>query len=315
MITPIWFKAFTTLLVGLWLLGQCHLGWLSDLASHFQVQYFLSFCALALVALQRRLWAWLAFLLLVSIITYNSVAPYAVSTADSKTASAPAVRVMQANVLLKNHDYDRVIKAIQKYNPDILSLQEVDPGWLESLHPALKAYPYHIERVHVGRYFGIALFSKLPLSNVQIRYLDGVSRPVLLADVLLGGQKIMLAAMHPYSPGSLVRYYNRDRQLQAFVKTRQALRENLILLGDLNNSPFSVSFRDFLKQSGLKDARIGQGVYPTWPALLPLLWIPIDHVLVSPAFEVTGLQTGPYIGSDHLPLIVDLSFKGSGSHQ
>jgi endonuclease/exonuclease/phosphatase (EEP) superfamily protein YafD len=40
------------------------------------------------------------------------------------------------------------------------------------------------------------------------------------------------------------------------------------------------------------------------------LMIPIDHCLVSPQIRVTGMRTGRAIGSDHLPIIVDMMVPG-----
>tara|TARA_R100000687_G_scaffold77331_1_gene69801 strand:+ start:19 stop:207 length:189 start_codon:yes stop_codon:yes gene_type:complete len=47
-------------------------------------------------------------------------------------------------------------------------------------------------------------------------------------------------------------------------------------------------------------------MFSTFPASLPLLRYPIDHVLVSNAFRLVGLQRLEDIGSDHLPLLADL---------
>jgi hypothetical protein len=67
-----------------------------------------------------------------------------------------------------------------------------------------------------------------------------------------------------------------------------------ILLGDLNVTPWSPHFRQLLQQTGL-------------PAQVPPLRIPLDHCLVSPAFQVIERRVGPRLGSDHLPLIVTLA--------
>jgi len=40
-----------------------------------------------------------------------------------------------------------------------------------------------------------------------------------------------------------------------------------------------------------------------------LLMIPIDHCMVSSDIRVVSAQTGERIGSDHLPLIVELEMK------
>ena len=43
-----------------------------------------------------------------------------------------------------------------------------------------------------------------------------------------------------------------------------------------------------------------------WPSLVAPAWIPVDHALVSSDIEVVKRFTGPYIGADHFPLILEL---------
>ena len=82
-----------------------------------------------------------------------------------------------------------------------------------------------------------------------------------------------------------------------------------MVVGDLNTSPWSPVFHDLLRASGLRDGRAGHGIQPTWPSLFPLLWTPIDHCLVSRGLIVQRFQRGPYVGSDHFPLIVDITLS------
>jgi hypothetical protein len=42
----------------------------------------------------------------------------------------------------------------------------------------------------------------------------------------------------------------------------------------------------------------------------PVLRIPIDHCLVSPDIGVLTMRTGRHIGSDHLPIIIDMVMPG-----
>jgi endonuclease/exonuclease/phosphatase (EEP) superfamily protein YafD len=81
-----------------------------------------------------------------------------------------------------------------------------------------------------------------------------------------------------------------------------------MVLGDLNTTSWSPYFRDLVADSGLLDSRRGFGVEPSWPSFgLPLLRIPIDHGLVSPAVSVLDRRIGPAAGSDHLPLVIDFA--------
>ncbi len=51
----------------------------------------------------------------------------------------------------------------------------------------------------------------------------------------------------------------------------------------------------------------GFGLKPTWPTSLPLLMIPLDHCLLSPGLRVTSFEVGPRVGSDHLPVLVEIA--------
>jgi endonuclease/exonuclease/phosphatase (EEP) superfamily protein YafD len=77
-------------------------------------------------------------------------------------------------------------------------------------------------------------------------------------------------------------------------------------MGDLNATPWSRPFRRFVGRSGLCDSRAGFGVQASFPAASALLRIPIDHVLVSCVIGVRNRRIGRDVGSDHLPVIVDL---------
>jgi len=91
--------------------------------------------------------------------------------------------------------------------------------------------------------------------------------------------------------------------LAAFVDT---LNGPVALIGDLNISPYSPLFADFMQSAQLRSALQGFGPSYTWPAFAPVLGIPIDHVLVSNDVDIAGYFRAPNIGSDHFPLMVDM---------
>ena len=85
------------------------------------------------------------------------------------------------------------------------------------------------------------------------------------------------------------------------------LNQPAVLLGDLNITPWSPYFKDFIQVTGLQESRKGLGLYPTWPTWLPPLRIPIDHSLISIGITVQAFSLGHDIGSDHFPVILDFS--------
>jgi endonuclease/exonuclease/phosphatase (EEP) superfamily protein YafD len=102
----------------------------------------------------------------------------------------------------------------------------------------------------------------------------------------------------------------RNDQLRALAHLAAGLEPPKVLIGDFNLSPWSPFFPPLLKQAGLVNARDGFGILPTWPTFFVPAMIPLDHCLVSPEARVTNIETGPDIGSDHLPLIIDLLVRG-----
>jgi endonuclease/exonuclease/phosphatase (EEP) superfamily protein YafD len=94
--------------------------------------------------------------------------------------------------------------------------------------------------------------------------------------------------------------------LESARKWLEAQTHPALLVGDLNLTMFSPEYRRFTKDLHLKNARKGFGPLGTWPAWVPFARLPLDHCLVQGDLAVVNCMVGPDIGSDHLPIIVDL---------
>ena len=83
-----------------------------------------------------------------------------------------------------------------------------------------------------------------------------------------------------------------------------------VVIGDLNTTMFSATYRQLLADSGLSDARAGHGLMPTWPSSMPS-WgrLALDHVLVPDELTVTDIELGEPTGSDHRGLRVALQWR------
>jgi Endonuclease/Exonuclease/phosphatase family len=85
--------------------------------------------------------------------------------------------------------------------------------------------------------------------------------------------------------------------------------EPTIVFGDMNDVAWSHTSGLFRRVSGLLDPRVGRGLMPTFHADYLLLRWPLDHVFVSPHFQVVDMRRLPHVGSDHFPIFVRLSFE------
>lgn len=200
---------------------------------------------------------------------------------------------------------------IEACDPDVIVLEEVDKTWLDRLAPVLGRYPH--AHVHPRPdNFGIALFSRLPLKAKETLWLGGSGLPSILARVEGPDGEFRLLATHPMPPGGRYHTARRDRQLAALPEVVAADGSPLLLLGDLNTTPWGASYRALLAETGLVDSLQGRGPQASWPARLGWFGIPIDHCLHSEGIVVLDRRIGPDVDSDHLPVIVDFAVAGSG---
>jgi endonuclease/exonuclease/phosphatase (EEP) superfamily protein YafD len=289
------------------------LGWAFELASHFRLQYAVILSLLAVAFAGRGALVWAGFFGLGAAINLVVIAPYLVPIQRLPPASAMDIqlRVLLLNVHSTNTRHERVLDLVRADAPDLVGLLEVDDQWLEALSPLRSQYPHLVAEPRDDN-FGIALYSRMPLSEAQVVYLSEAGVPSIRArlagkPLATGGVTPFLVLTHPLPPSSPDQFRLRNEQLHALALTVGEL-DPVILLGDLNVTPWSPYFRQLLREGRLRDTARGFGLRGTWPAQFPPLRIPIDHCLVSAGVDVLERRVGPALGSDHLPLRVTLRF-------
>ncbi|MBN9673603.1 endonuclease/exonuclease/phosphatase family protein [Roseibium aggregatum] len=227
---------------------------------------------------------------------------------------------------------DPVLKAfLQKENPDIVVLQEA-AWWFQKQRWERYELPYgnagvagFPQYLKVGELGGLVVYSRYPILSEESRIVKGIPQPgisvyhdvdreVLSLTLDTGKAPLHLIAVHPDSPRSQDRWTSKRAYLDELDKTiAQAKSDhggNVIAIGDWNSSPWSERFQRTLTANNVQTA------YPDgWPhntrfffdyRLLTILGAPVDQFVVSPDLAVAGVSLGPDIGSDHVPLIVEI---------
>jgi endonuclease/exonuclease/phosphatase (EEP) superfamily protein YafD len=277
--------------------------WFLDLFSHFRVQYLAGLGVLGLLLLLGRRRKMAATLLGFACVNLVLVLPFYFGKQPVPADAMPRVRDMLINVNTHRGDIDRVRTAITDEDPDILVLEEISDRWLEGLARLTNAYPHALTESREDN-FGIGLFSKFPMLESEVVYIGEADVPSIRATVWTGHTNLLVVATHPLPPGG--RDYSNLRneqldQLSNYVQTPLPV----LLLGDLNVTPWNHHFRKLLVRSGLSDSAQGFGVQPSWPNNNPLFRIPIDQCLHSTDIIIVDRRIGVDISSDHYPLIVD----------
>ena len=283
--------------------------WVADLATHFKAQLALGLAACALALALLRSYGLAVLALLAAAVNMAFVVLLYLPAADPGYLDALPVRVMLANVHRASADYPAVVSLVHKEEPDAVVFIEVSPEWVAGLAPLEAAYPH---RVVVARSddYGLAVYSRLPLGQTVTPTLGTLATPAIATTAQVRDKAVTLIAAHPPPPKSTELAAERNRQYEELATLVRMHDAPMVLCADLNSTPWSPFFTDLLSGTGLRNSRQGFGVLATWNADWPrMAAIPIDHCLVSPDVAVRSLRYGPRVGSDHLPLIVDVAIN------
>ena len=280
------------------------LNWLLDLCSHFRVQYFLGLSVVALLLLVSRRRKTAAVFGALAATNLVVVVPLYFGRMPAPASAGQPVRAMLVNVNTRSGSASAVADAIRRFDPDIVVLEEVSAKWLSDLKPVLDGYR-HSEQEPREDNFGIGLWSRFPFTHSRVACIGTAEVPSIVAEIDTTQGKCTLVATHPLPPGGKKYSEFRNGQLAGLPRWVRQASSPVVLLGDLNVTPWNHHFKRLLDESGLKDSSQGRGVRPTWPAFNPLMLIPIDYCLYSHGIEIVDRQTGPQVGSDHFPVIVD----------
>ncbi len=287
-----------------------------ELTSHFRVQYFLASAVCLLICLTLANWWWAPGALLSVAINLSAIAPW---RRTKKPAADPGIggqrlKLALINVYRRNRAHDGFLRWIERHQPDVVVVQEVTAGWAHALHALSLRYPF-FEVLPKEDGSGIALYSRVPFERLSLALPEGDARPGILARLYTESLSVIILSIHPRAPIRRGHFELRNEVLAAAATCLQSLPDPKICIGDLNTSLWSPFLEDFGGQTNLKNVRASFGLLPSWPAFLGFSWlmIPIDHCLVSGDIRVVAAQTGERIGSDHLPLIVELEIKKGGA--
>jgi endonuclease/exonuclease/phosphatase (EEP) superfamily protein YafD len=191
---------------------------------------------------------------------------------------------------------------IADVDPDIIGLVEVDDRWLRGVASAVAGYHGRLEHP-TNDNFGIALYARAPMAGGIEDHLQ----PTAIAHVDVGaGRSIEVVLVHPFPPVTAETTASQHAELAELAVRVRELAGPTIVMGDFNTTPWSREFRAFAEETGLCDSRAGWGLQASWPAWLAVMRIPIDHLFATCSVGITGRRIERDVGSDHLPVVVDL---------
>lgn len=301
------------------------LHYLADIAAHFRVQYLIVQLACLFVLLLCGRWKPGVVAASMVLLNVSVIAPLFLPFGHDHAPPGQArLRILQANVNARNDSSRSLIGYVRQKQPDVLLVVELSPSFLTQLSKELPDYPFRIASPNTNT-AGIGLFSKIPMSRLAIECFGEVARPNVVGRFVFQGRDITFVGTHLRPPVNADAWREQKAEAEGIVAACGP-GDSLILAGDFNSAGWTASFQQFLHKLNLVDTRVGFGLHPTWPtespiARIPLLrqyhrvpigvlnrliMIPIDHFLISRDLVTIRREVGPYIGSDHYPVYIEL---------
>lgn len=278
-----------------------------SLLQSLQLHLGLAIAGLAvLLALSGAYWR-AALVLGLAIFAVGHVALRVSTQQQGREPFAAAQRVGQFsllsfNALYSNTDGARVMRQVVDSGADIAVILEAVPlrPYLDEL---AETYPY---QAGCDEDCDMAIFSRVPLENVEIRSLGIIySDRLILAQVRFDGLPVTIAAAHLTKP-----YFDNAGVYEARQLGRVLGRVEgpLVLAGDFNAAPWSDAINDLLDGAQLLPP---PRYHATWPTEFGSLGLPIDNIFSRGPAIIDRMEVLPDpIGSNHLGLIAQVGMVG-----
>jgi endonuclease/exonuclease/phosphatase (EEP) superfamily protein YafD len=230
----------------------------------------------------------------------------------------PGIRVLTCNVKGHCKDNAALDELIRATAPDIVALQGC---W----HQVRVKWPDGWQVAQEGE---LLIASRYSLRDMRASQ-DGARRRIFSCVVATPGRDLRFATLHPLSPhqsllgfldrrtmvepsarGSLTQeIQNRWRDAEQAALWCEEDSRSEIIVGDFNLPPDSAIYGRYWTgyRNAFSEAGLGFG-FTEWPGFRRRWFgIRIDHILSTKNWRPQRSWVGPNVGSDHLPLIADLS--------
>ena len=286
--------------------------WVADLLANLRIQQLIAIVFLITISLFARQYRLATIASVCGGIHLVMMAAQLWPQHLDQTSTSNAIRLMSVNVLSSNRSHGLLIEEIRRVDPDVVSILELTSVLQERLDAELSdEYPYSVARADDFGNFGIGLYSKHRLDKIEVFTLNEA-----INSIAVNCQGYHLIATHPLPPMRNQMFRSRNEHLSMLggrVKqlNRQSPDVPVAVMGDLNLTPWSPLFGDFEKASGLRRAKSGFGITPTWYARFDQFpfGLVLDHFLISDSLGCSEYRVGNDCGSDHRSVSVRLGMK------
>lgn len=244
---------------------------------------------------------------LFKVFPYSSLFP----RRKSQNKSDGHVSILAGNVLQTNSNYDKFLKEIKRFNPDLVLTMETNSAWENGLSEIENTY-HHVVKVPLENFYGMNLYSKCELKNIEIKYQIEDDKPSIFFDLPMQGKDpILFCCLHPAPPSPTENETSKERDAELMLTGKIIRKKNqpAVVCGDMNDVVWSRTTRLFKKMTGMIDPRVGRGFFSTFHAGYYFLRFPLDHLFHTSDLYVGKMIRSNNFGSDHFAMYYEIHHK------
>lgn len=241
------------------------------------------------------------------VVPYSSLFP----RKSQEVKSDGYVSIFAGNVLQINSNYAEFLEEIKRFDSDLVFTMESNKDWENGLSEIEVDYPF-TTKVPLENFYGMHLYSKVELQNVEVKYQIEEDKPSIFFDFLIEGKKpIYFCCLHPAPPSPTENETSKERDAELMLTGKQIRKidKPTVVCGDMNDVVWSRTTRLFKKMTGMVDPRVGRGFFATYNANYHLMRFPLDHLFHTRDLYVGRMERSRNFGSDHFAMYYEIHHK------
>ena len=223
--------------------------------------------------------------------------PQAFAAQKPADRKAVPIRMVFANVFIRNQHPEKILPWLKKEDPDIVAMVEVNPWVRQQLMDTLRQ-----ERPYIVTRYDMVVASRWPIVDEH----PGAPGFALITMTVKAPQgDLNLGVTHLTRPWPFKSVEDQPRQFSRLGGALAPIADKrFVLVGDFNTPPCAAQMHDFTKRMNLHTA---PALWGTWIAYLPgFLRVNIDNAMASPDLNLSGRHAGSFDGSDHRPIVFEI---------
>jgi endonuclease/exonuclease/phosphatase (EEP) superfamily protein YafD len=221
----------------------------------------------------------------------------------------PEIRVAMMN-LSNAEDYFGTMEAIVEKDADVWTFQEITPDWYHVIDLALcDYYPHAATLLRIDPY-GMVVFSKFPIQDIDTFYFQGIPNLVVTIDVQ-GSSGIHLVSSHTTAPVNSEAYRMIREHFRTVSRYITTLSGPVITCGDYNLPSWATELKEYKALAQLNDSR--RDIIPASnQGSLSIFKVPVDHIFFTHDIECTAFRVIQDENARHLGISGTYQLKPVG---